>query len=360
MPLTQTLISPYLACAFNITADGARELQTTSESAFAALPHPGNSSSSLDAHPSSSTQEIHGGVSFGPEKQTGNEGHPGSFADCEPAIEGLNFRTGLWDQGGKVQISIPQHENSSPGCGNSGSSAPMVYLPLEGRTDNGNGGDFGGADSGDFGGEGSSRKPKKRLDMEFEESESNTCLENSNEEPAARTLKRPRLVWTPQLHKRFVDAVSHLGIKNAVPKTIMQLMNVEGLTRENVASHLQKYRLYLKRTQGLSLEGLPLPDQLFGTTSVPPPFAASAHFLSHNGEDVLPLLMPMSMAGIGHPHMVGPAVSYPNFDPHIYSALARQPSQRPPSSDQEYVMDNQGRQGSPQKRVLTLFPSSGQ
>ncbi|KAM7257297.1 hypothetical protein ACFE04_013038 [Oxalis oulophora] len=65
----------------------------------------------------------------------------------------------------------------------------------------------------------------------------------------ARTLKRPRLVWTPQLHKRFVDVVAHLGIKNAVPKTIMQLMNVEGLTRENVASHLQKYRLYLKRMQ---------------------------------------------------------------------------------------------------------------
>ena len=59
--------------------------------------------------------------------------------------------------------------------------------------------------------------------------------------------KRPRLVWTPQLHRRFVDAVQHLGINAAVPKTIMQLMNVEGLTRENVASHLQKYRLYLKR-----------------------------------------------------------------------------------------------------------------
>ncbi|KAF5181277.1 Transcription factor like [Thalictrum thalictroides] len=74
------------------------------------------------------------------------------------------------------------------------------------------------------------------------------------DEPA-RTLKRPRLVWTPQLHKRFVDAVAHLGIKNAVPKTIMQLMSVDGLTRENVGSHLQKYRLYLKRMQGLSSGG---------------------------------------------------------------------------------------------------------
>ena len=62
-------------------------------------------------------------------------------------------------------------------------------------------------------------------------------------------------MWTPQLHKRFVDAVAHLGIKNAVPKTIMQLMSVDGLTRENVASHLQKYRLYLKRMQGLGNGG---------------------------------------------------------------------------------------------------------
>uniref|UniRef100_A0ACD5TLJ2 Uncharacterized protein n=1 Tax=Avena sativa TaxID=4498 RepID=A0ACD5TLJ2_AVESA len=76
-----------------------------------------------------------------------------------------------------------------------------------------------------------------------------------NGEEPARTLKRPRLVWTPQLHKRFVDAVAHLGIKNAVPKTIMQLMSVDGLTRENVASHLQKYRLYLKRMQGLGSGG---------------------------------------------------------------------------------------------------------
>ncbi|CAH8392869.1 unnamed protein product [Eruca vesicaria subsp. sativa] len=102
------------------------------------------------------------------------------------------------------------------------------------------------------------------------------------DEPA-RTLKRPRLVWTPQLHKRFVDAVGHLGIKNAVPKTIMQLMSVEGLTRENVASHLQKYRLYLRRMQGGNGNGVSgghvivsdsATDRLFASSPVP------AHFLS--------------------------------------------------------------------------------
>ena len=35
-----------------------------------------------------------------------------------------------------------------------------------------------------------------------------------------------------------------------MPKRILDMMNVQGLTRENVASHLQKYRLYLKRLQG--------------------------------------------------------------------------------------------------------------
>ena len=129
----------------------------------------------------------------------------------------------------------------------------------------------------------------------------------------ARALKRPRLVWTPKLHQRFVEAVEQLGLKIAVPKTIMQvvshpllvmrflmglcaaaqkkslcqhrahdmilsldsmdrlcstslvqcddcqpgmqMMNVEGLTRENVASHLQKFRLQLKRENRLDDEG---------------------------------------------------------------------------------------------------------
>lgn len=78
---------------------------------------------------------------------------------------------------------------------------------------------------------------------------------------AARGPKKPRLVWTTELHTRFMNAVNHLGVKHAVPKTILQLMNVEGMTREKVASHLQKYRLYLKRLVGLP-PNAPLPDDI--------------------------------------------------------------------------------------------------
>ncbi|KAM3202544.1 two-component response regulator ARR1 [Capsicum annuum] len=44
-------------------------------------------------------------------------------------------------------------------------------------------------------------------------------------------------------------------LSEAVPKKILELMNVPGLTRENVASYfqvLQKYRLYLRRLSGVS------------------------------------------------------------------------------------------------------------
>ncbi|MCL7043619.1 hypothetical protein MKW94_012116 [Papaver nudicaule] len=112
-------------------------------------------------------------------------------------------------------------------------------------------------------------EPERRVETETNGTNDDDSGGGGGGEDDDRSSKRARLVWTPQLHKRFVDVVGHLGIKNAVPKTIMQLMNVEGLTRENVASHLQKYRLYLKRMQGLSNEGPSSSDPLFATTPVP-------------------------------------------------------------------------------------------
>lgn len=61
------------------------------------------------------------------------------------------------------------------------------------------------------------------------------------------TQKKPRLSWTRELHSKFVAAVNQLGIDNAFPTRILKIMNVENLTKQNVASHLQKYRGYLKR-----------------------------------------------------------------------------------------------------------------
>ncbi|KAG9142190.1 hypothetical protein Leryth_007635 [Lithospermum erythrorhizon] len=71
--------------------------------------------------------------------------------------------------------------------------------------------------------------------------------ENDQDSDDPASQKKPRVVWSIDLHRKFVTAVNQLGIEKAVPKRILDLMNVEGLTRENVASHLQKYRLYLKR-----------------------------------------------------------------------------------------------------------------
>jgi two-component response regulator (ARR-B family) len=61
--------------------------------------------------------------------------------------------------------------------------------------------------------------------------------------------KKHRVVWSVDLHQKFVKAVNQIGFDKVGPKKILDLMNVPWLTRENVASHLQKYRLYLSRLQ---------------------------------------------------------------------------------------------------------------
>ncbi|KAL5210029.1 hypothetical protein ABZP36_005652 [Zizania latifolia] len=89
------------------------------------------------------------------------------------------------------------------------------------------------------GADGSWKSQKKKRDKDEDDGE----LESGD----PSTSKKPRVVWSVELHQQFVNAVNHLGIDKAVPKKILELMNVPGLTRENVASHLQKFRLYLKR-----------------------------------------------------------------------------------------------------------------
>ncbi|XP_022868111.1 two-component response regulator ARR2-like [Olea europaea var. sylvestris] len=48
--------------------------------------------------------------------------------------------------------------------------------------------------------------------------------------------------WTQELHGKFMDAVGQLGEGMCFPKEILKLMKVPGLSRVQVASHLQKCR----------------------------------------------------------------------------------------------------------------------
>nr|GMC93404.1 myb family transcription factor EFM-like [Ipomoea batatas] len=60
--------------------------------------------------------------------------------------------------------------------------------------------------------------------------------------------RKPRRCWSPELHQRFVDALDKLGgAQAATPKQIREIMNVDGLTNDEVKSHLQKYRLHVRR-----------------------------------------------------------------------------------------------------------------
>ncbi|XAR59479.1 hypothetical protein NMG60_11015327 [Bertholletia excelsa] len=63
-----------------------------------------------------------------------------------------------------------------------------------------------------------------------------------------QTGRKQRRCWSPELHRRFVDALQQLGgSQAATPKQIRELMQVDGLTNDEVKSHLQKYRLHNRR-----------------------------------------------------------------------------------------------------------------
>ncbi|KAJ7547070.1 hypothetical protein O6H91_08G067400 [Diphasiastrum complanatum] len=67
-------------------------------------------------------------------------------------------------------------------------------------------------------------------------------------ESVQQTQRKARRSWSPELHRRFVSALQQLGGSEvATPKQIRELMKVEGLTNDEVKSHLQKYRLHTRR-----------------------------------------------------------------------------------------------------------------
>nr|QEX51316.1 two-component response regulator ORR22-like isoform X1 [Cymbidium ensifolium] len=141
---------------------------------------------------------------------------------------------------------------------------------------------------------------RKRKDQDDEDED--FCEENTHESEDPSSQKKPRVVWSVELHRKFVAAVNQLGIDKAVPKRILDIMNVEKLTRENVASHLQKYRLYLKRLSAVASQQANMAAALGGRD------ASYLHMGTFNG--------------FGNFHGLSPSVPLQGFTPFQPSGIS--------------------------------------
>ncbi|CAE6221275.1 unnamed protein product [Arabidopsis arenosa] len=93
---------------------------------------------------------------------------------------------------------------------------------------------------------------------------SKDCVSDDND-----IKKKPKVDWTPELHRKFVQAVEQLGVDKAVPSRILEIMNVKSLTRHNVASHLQKYRSHRKHLLAREAEAASWNLRRHATVAVP-------------------------------------------------------------------------------------------
>ncbi|GAB2297061.1 transcription factor [Dionaea muscipula] len=86
--------------------------------------------------------------------------------------------------------------------------------------------------------------------------------------------RKTRRCWSPELHRLFLNALQQLGGSNvATPKQIKELMKVDGLTNDEVKSHLQKYRLHTGRPTTTGSNANPLSTPRFVVTGgirIPP------------------------------------------------------------------------------------------
>ncbi|MFS7920556.1 putative transcription factor MYB-HB-like family [Helianthus anomalus] len=109
--------------------------------------------------------------------------------------------------------------------------------------------------------------------------------------PQPQTSRKQRRCWSTELHRRFVDALQQLGgSKVATPKQIRELMRVDGLTNDEVKSHLQKYRLHTKRFQSCNADSNSSNVVSRGLWGQPNGYYVEKHMNSQSGSPDGPLL----------------------------------------------------------------------
>ncbi|URE44368.1 MYB family transcription factor [Musa troglodytarum] len=116
-----------------------------------------------------------------------------------------------------------------------------------------------------------------------------TCLslqvQQQQQQQQQQPPRKARRCWSPELHRRFVLAPTTRWRSSsnfldvvATPKQIRELMQVDGLTNDEVKSHLQKYRLHARKMPNSSpavdqpdvvLRGLWVPPENYTTSPQP-------------------------------------------------------------------------------------------
>uniref|UniRef100_A0A0A9DTM3 HTH myb-type domain-containing protein n=1 Tax=Arundo donax TaxID=35708 RepID=A0A0A9DTM3_ARUDO len=118
-----------------------------------------------------------------------------------------------------------------------------------------------------------------RRDLQNGVKPASTAQEGQAAPPPPQTHRKARRCWSPELHRRFVNALQILGgAQVATPKQIRELMKVDGLTNDEVKSHLQKYRLHTRRPMPAPPTPATAAPQLvvLGGIWVPPEYATQA------------------------------------------------------------------------------------
>ncbi|KAG8365450.1 hypothetical protein BUALT_Bualt18G0106100 [Buddleja alternifolia] len=106
-----------------------------------------------------------------------------------------------------------------------------------------------------------------------------TTTTTTSNNTSNQNQRKARRCWSPELHRRFVNALHMLGGSQvATPKQIRELMKVDGLTNDEVKSHLQKYRLHTRRPSPSPQASVTAAPQVvfLGGIWVPPEYAAAA------------------------------------------------------------------------------------
>ncbi|XP_059301318.1 probable transcription factor GLK1 [Lycium ferocissimum] len=92
----------------------------------------------------------------------------------------------------------------------------------------------------------SEHEQKSEVNVKSKSKKNDKAKKSSGQIKNPEGKRKVKVDWTPELHRRFVKAVEQLGVDKAVPSRILELMAADGLTRHNIASHLQKYRAHRK------------------------------------------------------------------------------------------------------------------